>query len=229
MGERLEGPISASGWEEGRRCRLGLPSQDCIPFTSSQLNCVFQTWGQRVPYSARFMPQRAARQIPSPWCFHLQGSGHELIPQETELEEGRVYYVGATRAREALITARKRGAFASYLESGRVYRPLRSTGNKPPRLQFEVGREGDVDRLAHLGWSTAGEIQRILAEVAHLTVPVRAVCRPDHDFTFRLTIRAREPCWHHQRDRDRSIGPGLPSRPRPTLVTGRYWEDVETR
>ena len=109
--------------------------------------------------------------------------------QAAEFEEGRVYYVGATRAREALVTARNGGSFASHLDSGRVYRLLRSTGNSPPRVQIEVGREGDADRLAHLGWTSAGEIQRILAESARLTLPLRGVSRPDQAFKFRLVLK----------------------------------------
>ena len=109
--------------------------------------------------------------------------------QAEELEEGRVYYVGATRAREALVTARNGGSRASYLGSGRVYRLLSSTGNGSPRVQLEVGREGDVHRLAHLGWSSAGEIQRILAESARQSLPLKGVCRPDQAFKCRLVLR----------------------------------------
>ncbi|MYC85677.1 MAG: AAA family ATPase [Acidimicrobiia bacterium] len=105
-----------------------------------------------------------------------------------EREEGRVYYVGATRARETLITASNGGSGARYMESGRIYRRLRSNGKQPPRIHFEVGRDGDIDRLAHLGWTTTGEIQRVLAESVHLTLPLRAICRPTHDFKFRLVL-----------------------------------------
>ena len=83
-----------------------------------------------------------------------------------ELEEGRVYYVGATRAREALVTARGGSSFASRLASGRLYRQLRSRGNRPPRVQIEIGRAGDTDRLEHLRWTNAGEIQHLLAAVS---------------------------------------------------------------
>ena len=114
-------------------------------------------------------------------------SGSESV----ELEEGRVYYVGATRAREALLTARNRGRVASHLQSGRVYRQLPSYGNKPPRIQLEIGRDGDTDHLAHLGWKNAEEIQYILAESSHLTLPLKAVCRSDEAFKFRLTLKGK--------------------------------------
>ena len=109
--------------------------------------------------------------------------------QAEELEEGRVYYVGATRARESLVTARNGGSRASYLDSGRVYRLLSTRGNGTPRVQLEVGREGDTHRLAHLGWSRAGEIQRILAESAHQSLNLKGVSRPDQDFKFSLVLK----------------------------------------
>ena len=115
--------------------------------------------------------------------------GSQPDSQAAEQEEGRVYYVGATRAREALLTAHNGGSPASYLGSGRIYKLLRSTGTGPPRAQIEVGREGDTDRLAHLGWSSAGEIQHILAESAHLTLPLRGICQPDQGFKFRLLLK----------------------------------------
>lgn len=109
--------------------------------------------------------------------------------QAEELEEGRVYYVGATRAREALVTAGNRGSFAKHLDSGRVFKILPRRANKLPRVQLEVGREGDTDRLAHLGWNNAEKIQRILADSAHQTLPLKGVARPDHDFEVRLLLK----------------------------------------
>ena len=115
--------------------------------------------------------------------------GSQSESQAAELEEGRVYYVGATRAREALVTARNGGSPANHLDSGRVYRTPRSTGNGLPKIQLEVGREGDTDRLAHLAWTNASEIQRILADSARQTLRLKGVCRPDQDFRFRLVLR----------------------------------------
>ena len=109
--------------------------------------------------------------------------------QDAELEESRVYYVGATRAREALITAHNGGSPANHLDSGRVYRLLRPTGNSPPRVQLEVGRECDADHLAHLAWTNAGEVQHILAESTHQTLPLKAVYRPDQGFDLRLVLK----------------------------------------
>ena len=112
----------------------------------------------------------------------------ESESQAATFEEGRVYYVGATRAREKLITARKGDLKYGQLESGRVYRNLSPTGKKLPRVQLEIGRENDVDRIAHLAWKKAEEIQQILAESNSRTLPLRIVCRPLLDYVHRLVF-----------------------------------------
>ena len=115
--------------------------------------------------------------------------GVQSESQAAVFEEGRVYYVGATRARETLITAQNSGLKYSQLESGRVYRHLYVTGKKLPRVQLEIGRENDVDRLAHLAWRKAGEIQQILAESSRHPLSLRIVCRQDRKFIHRLVLR----------------------------------------
>ena len=109
--------------------------------------------------------------------------------QDVELEEGRVYYVGATRARKALLTASHGGSPAGHLDSGRVYRNLRRRGNNLPRAQLEVGRDGDIDRLAHLGWTKAAEIQQLLSESAQGTRTLKGISQHDDGFKFRLVLR----------------------------------------
>lgn len=108
------------------------------------------------------------------------------------LEEGRVYYVGATRARETLVTARNRGQPVGHLDSGRVYRRLAQRGGALPRVQVEIGREGDVDSLAHLSWTNAVEIQRVLANSARKILRLSAVSIPDLNFDRRLVIDDEE-------------------------------------
>ncbi len=103
-------------------------------------------------------------------------------------EESRVFYVGATRARDVLVTARNGGVGYSLLESGRVFRQLHTTGNKLPRVQLEIGRENDVDRLAHLAWRQAGAIQQILADSSRHSLPLKIVCRQDLNFAYRLEL-----------------------------------------
>ena len=108
------------------------------------------------------------------------------------LEEGRVYYVGATRARETLVTARYRGQPVGRLDSGRIYRLLARRGGALPRVQVEIGREGDVDSLAHLSWTNAVEIQRILASSARKILRLSAVSIPDLNFDRCLVIDDEE-------------------------------------
>ena len=111
---------------------------------------------------------------------------------DAALEESRVYYVGATRARETLMTAHNRGQPVGRLDSGRVYRRLAQRGGTLPRVQVEIGREGDVDSLAHLSWTNAAEVQRALAGHARKILGLSAVSIPDLNFDRRLVIDDEE-------------------------------------
>ena len=115
-------------------------------------------------------------------------NGAQLESPAEVYEEGRVYYVGATRAREELITARNASVKYGQLDSGRIYRKLRPSRNKLPKVQLEIGRENDVDRFAHLAWRKAGEIQRMLAESGRHPLPLRIICRQDLNFVRRLVL-----------------------------------------
>lgn len=98
-------------------------------------------------------------------------------------EEGRVYYVGATRARNTLATAGSSATPVGYLESGRIYRIC---GDK--KAQFEVGREGDVDKLAHLAWSNSVKAQHTLAAHAGRTVPLKARAVAEDGYALRIIL-----------------------------------------
>jgi hypothetical protein len=102
-------------------------------------------------------------------------------------EEGRVYYVGATRARKMLVTAGNSATRVGYLDSGRIYR---FSGDR--RAQLEVGREGDIDRLAHLAWSSSAKAQHTLAAHAGRTVSVRARALADHDYALRVVLQHKD-------------------------------------
>ncbi|WP_281316397.1 UvrD-helicase domain-containing protein [Polyangium sp. y55x31] len=102
-------------------------------------------------------------------------------------EEGRVYYVGATRARKMLTTAGKSVARVGYLDSKRIYRIC---GER--KAQLEVGRDGDVDKLAHLAWSNASRVQRTLAIHTGRTVPLRAWAVAEEDYALRLILEQKE-------------------------------------
>lgn len=102
------------------------------------------------------------------------------------LEEGHVYYVGATRARNMLVVAANKATPVGYLESRRVFRRLGST-----RIQLEVGCDGDIDRFAHLAWTNGPEVQRLLASYAGRTVPISASARAEFGYTYRLFLMTR--------------------------------------
>jgi hypothetical protein len=105
---------------------------------------------------------------------------------EAVFEEGRVYYVGATRARQRLATMDTRGARVGYLDSGRVYRRFGSN-----RAQLEVGRDGDMDKTAHLAWSNRLETQRTLASCVGQPWPVKAATVPEEDYALRLILERK--------------------------------------
>ena len=107
------------------------------------------------------------------------GAGNALM-----VEEGRVYYVGATRARKVLVAAGSPGSPVGYLDSGRVYRTL-----GPMKAQLEIGRDGDVDRIAHLAWSDPLKAQRVLAAAVGRTIAIEARAAADQDYAIRLIAK----------------------------------------
>jgi hypothetical protein len=102
-------------------------------------------------------------------------------------EEGRVYYVGATRARKMLVTAGNSATRVGYIDSGRIFRLC---GNN--RAQLEIGREGDVDRLAHLAWSTSAKAQHTLAAHSARAVPVKARAIADDGYALRIVLQHKD-------------------------------------
>lgn len=109
--------------------------------------------------------------------------GGRVSNPAAEVEEGRVYYVGATRARSLLATAENRGMRVGYLESGRVFR---FAGDR--RAQLEVGRDGDVDKLAHLARSTASSVQEALARHVGSVSPVKAIALAEDEYAMHLML-----------------------------------------
>jgi len=108
-------------------------------------------------------------------------------PSAEELyEEGRIYYVGATRARRVLVAASMTSAHVGYLDSGRVFR------SRKGKAQLEVGRAGDVDPIAHLTWDDRLEVQKALALAAGKTHQIVARASPEHDFVRRLAMEQED-------------------------------------
>lgn len=106
----------------------------------------------------------------------------------TVFEEGRVYYVGATRARKVLVTAENPATQVRHLDSGRIYRRL----CRERKAQLEVGRDGDVDKLAHLAWSNSWKTQQTLAAHTGRTVPVKAWAMAEQDYVLRVSLEQKE-------------------------------------
>jgi hypothetical protein len=102
-------------------------------------------------------------------------------------EEGRVYYVGATRAKKMLVTAGNSGVGVKYLDSGRIYR---NCGEM--RAQLELGRDGDVDKMAHLAWDNCLTIQRALAENVGRTVSVTVRAAAEDGYVRRIFLSQRD-------------------------------------
>lgn len=108
------------------------------------------------------------------------------ISEAAVWEEGRVFYVGATRARKLLMTARKAGARVGKLASKRVYRRL---GND---VQVEIGRDGDIERLAHLRWSSTSSVQQVLADCARGVHRVQASTSREEGYIWSLSLELHE-------------------------------------
>jgi hypothetical protein len=118
-----------------------------------------------------------------PTAHERSNDGADGAESAVIFEEGRVYYVGATRARKMLVAAGNKTAPVGYLDSKRVFRSL-----GPMKAQLEIGRDGDVDLLAHLGWEKGLEVQRVLAASIGRSAPVQARAFPEHDYALRLIL-----------------------------------------
>jgi hypothetical protein len=102
---------------------------------------------------------------------------------EFHREEGRVYYVGATRARKILLVADGKSRPGTQLDSKRIYRKV-----DQKRVQIEVGRRDDVDRIAHLRWENALGLQGLLAGLVGQTLPARATATAEHGYRRRISV-----------------------------------------
>ncbi|MBK8979631.1 MAG: ATP-dependent helicase [Planctomycetes bacterium] len=106
------------------------------------------------------------------------------------VEEGKVLYVGATRAVRELVRGVGMGAVARRLDSGRVYHPTKPAGS----AQVEIGRDGDLERWSPVSQACHGSAamvqasQSLLAESVRRTRPLHARILGDGDFRYLLTL-----------------------------------------
>jgi hypothetical protein len=104
------------------------------------------------------------------------------------LEEGRVLYVGATRAIETLAIGESFQCRSSSLDDGRVYRLANH------KAQVEFGREGDVlvtspvSRTIQRDEAECRQSQEWLAQHAAEPADVGAACVGAGDWAYRLTV-----------------------------------------
>jgi hypothetical protein len=118
------------------------------------------------------------------------GSTHGSLAAAT-FEEGRVLYVGATRARKLLASTGYSAPHTTTLEYGRTVRWVKG------KAQIEIGRQGDIDPLAHLAWSSNEGVQRKLASLVGTSEVGRLVAKRDAGYAWRLLLH-QYGGQHHQ-------------------------------
>lgn len=129
--------------------------------------------------------RRAATEPASPPPVATSGPSSARADAIT-FELGRVYYVGATRARKMLYAAGTKAWRVDYLPSKRVY-----CMHGAQRAQLEVGRDGDVDPIAHLAWTRTGEVQQALASCVGGTHQLQARSQQLEDYVWRLELESK--------------------------------------
>ncbi|MCZ8195513.1 MAG: UvrD-helicase domain-containing protein [Aquidulcibacter sp.] len=125
-----------------------------------------------------------------------------LLPQdaefeniEDEIEEARVLFVGATRARSSLIVGESNAYRASALPSGRAYRSARDGKS----IMVEVGKGGDLSASGLVGRrefsaAAAAAGQKFLAKVADVVTTYRLDADSNLDWRYRVSAETEGPC-----------------------------------
>jgi hypothetical protein len=86
-----------------------------------------------------------------------------------------------------LVTATSKPKPVGYLKSSRVYRKL-----GPGKMQLEIGRAGDVDKLAHLAWSRSLAVQQALAAHAGKLVALKGRAVREENYAVRLVLEKKD-------------------------------------
>jgi len=125
----------------------------------------------------------------------LLPKGVEFESVEDEVEEARVLFVGATRARTSLTVGESNAFRASTLASGRVYRSARNGKS----TMVEVGRDGDIIARGLVGRSEFPEDlaragQDFLARRADVVTTYKLEADPDLDWRYRIWNGNEDPC-----------------------------------
>ena len=117
----------------------------------------------------------------------LLPNGAEFEDIEDEIEEARVLFVGATRARASLIVGENYAFRASTLPSGRAHRSARNGKS----TMVEIGRDGDISARSIVGRTefnapSAAAAQAFLAKVADVVTTYTLRADPDLDWRYRI-------------------------------------------
>jgi len=124
-------------------------------------------------------------------------------PEDDALEETRVLYVGATRARKGISVCEGKTNEAYPLDSGRLWCKTQAIPTKPYfSCRIEVGLEGDIDPGATVAAplapspQEANDVQLLLAESAMGFRPVLAHCSKDWNYEgYRLELADKPGKW----------------------------------
>lgn len=117
----------------------------------------------------------------------LLPNGAEFETTEDEIEETRVLFVGATRARTSLLVGESSAFRASTAPSGRIFRTARNGKS----TMVELGRGGDLTARGLAGRSELAEAdvraaQDYLARVADVVTTYRLEADADLDWRYRI-------------------------------------------
>lgn len=117
----------------------------------------------------------------------LLPNGAEFESIEDEIEETRVLFVGATRARASLIVGESNAFRASTLASGRVHRSAKNGKS----TMVEIGRDGDITARGLVGRSEfsaadAAAGQAFLTKVADVVTTYKLEADADLDWRYRI-------------------------------------------
>ena len=118
----------------------------------------------------------------------LLPNGAEFDSVEDEVEETKVLFVGATRARTSLIVGESNAFRASSLPSGRIYRSARNG-----KTMVEIGRDGDLTARDLVGrevvsFADANLQQTFLYKSSDIVTTYKL--EADQDLDWRYRIRA---------------------------------------
>ena len=121
------------------------------------------------------------------------GAGFETV--EDEVEEARVLFVGATRARESLVIGEGNAFGASTLASGRAFRPTRNRRS----TMVEVGRDDDITARGLVGRSElsvadAKTGQAFLTDAAGVVTTYKLEADSELDWRYRIRVGGEGPC-----------------------------------